>query len=990
MATIPSKPTDIDTSSPSRIMFGEIAPQFRAGYATIKNLINWLISVIGAKAIAGGVDLSTQIDSKVNTADLKNDATATKPVAYDANGDVGFRAIKSYTNKTAPSSVGTNEIAMYGKSNGRWNYRSANGEFGIAEDFMVRKDPSSVAYCNGSDSYIQIPHNAKLNFGTGDFSIIADMWTGDNMYNNSFINKYSGNSGIFIYHNGGKLRSMVKDVLGAVAFSETTGMFVNKDIIYGFVKSSQSDANFVTYIDGLAVADVKGGVTLTAETDNTSPLALGYYTAGGTYKTSAYRKFRLFNCALTPAEMALCSFGHVPFYLQDADNTNMLSNGTFETDVNTDNWLTNAPGTVITYNDTNADRTGTYNLKFEATNISYPGITKSGFLAKGKKYRMTFRAKATAQNRAITLNGSTNVTITTTMASYSVEFIASSTALSFAIGATNVTDTVILDNISVTRVGCVLDLLPENISSFGWADATSNKMHGSFIGNVASTQNIGIVPRPDGSLYNLGAGARMAETYIAAKNVPAVYISYAFGGFLQVIDSPRNTDRLNVGVNTFSFITEQTLGIGSSSRYKVYKNVSNIGFYMYHHSSGKIAVSVGDGTNSWLITSTMAITDNDRHKLGFIFGVGSESSKLVIDGVEDIYAIKTGSFPLLSKNNSGPLYVGSIPGTSHNNEVRNYRQFNCALTLAEMQKYMYQDLEYSFIGGSNTDLTSGNGSFAADTTSWWSSSKGTLSWNSGTADATFTADGTTGTNQFNSTFATTTGKRYRVIFKAKSSNLTASFPYVGTGTTQFTAILNPSLTTSYQTYIFEGTSLGTTANNIFIRTGVNLALGQEVTFDDIVIQQIGCQVDFQADSLNPIKWNDKLSKDISMTWNNVSCTVLGLSSAHEGNLRYMNTTGNITVVIPKGYILDKVYMKNTSVNAVSGGIRIGTTSGNTDVMLVSTVGAGYNDVIDSAAAGLTKKMFLQGDTQDTTLYVQAVTAWNSASVDFVFVIRRVA
>ena len=988
MAVIPSKPTDIDVNSPQRIMFGEIAPQFRAGYATIKNLINWLISVIGAKALAGGTDLSTQIDSKVSTADLKNDATASKPIAYDANGDVGFRAVKSYTNKTAPTSVGANEIAMYGKSNGRWNYRSANGEFGIAEDFMTRKDPSSVAYCNGSDSYVQIPHNAKLNFGTGNFSVIADMWLGDGSVSNSFINKYDGVSGLYIWQNGGKIRSTVKDTAGNAGFSETVGQFVDKDMVYGFVKNGMSDSGFVTYIDGLPIPDAKGGVTLTASPDNAAVLSLGFFPNGTAYKTSAYRKFRLFNCALTPAEMALCSFGHVPFYLQDADNTNMLLNGNFETGINSDNWVLNGVGTVAIYNDTNVDRTGTYNLKFEATNISYPGIAKSGFLTKGKKYRITFSAKATAQSRAITLNGSTSVTITTTMASYSVEFIASSTALSFSIGATNVTDTVILDNISVVRLGCVLDLLPENISSFGWADATSNKMQCTFVGNVASTPNVGVVPRLDGSLYNLGAAARMAEDFMAAKQVPSLYI--ASSATCSVADTSRTTDRVNFGTGTFTIITEQIFRPSVVSRAKVYKYSYSAGFQITHSTANKVTAFVGDGTNVFGMTSSFALSDGAHHKIGIIIGIDAASSKLVVDGLEDIFAVKSGTFPTLTKNVAFPLYVGGTgSGDGTTNELRNYRHFNCALTVAETVQYMYQDMPYELVGGAITDLTAGNGSFATDNTSWWAKNltDATFAWNSGTTDATYTVGATTtGTSGIYKDLPLVVGKRYRITFKAKSVNSTHVPTPSGDSVAPWNAVKAPALTTAYQEYIYEGKAQGT---RLLIRLGTNLATGVSITVDEIVVQQIGCTLDFQADSVSPLRWNDRISRDISLVWPSTSF-MSALPAAQEANLRYMDITGNITAVIPKGYCLDKVYIKNTSVNAVLGGIRIGTTSGNTDVLLVSTIGAGYNDVIDSAAAGLTKKMFLQGDTQDTTLYVQAVTAWNSASVDFVFVIRRIA
>ena len=70
---------------------------------------------------------------------------------------------------------------------------------------------------------------------------------------------------------------------------------------------------------------------------------------------------------------------------------------------------------------------------------------------------------------------------------------------------------------------------------------------------------------------------------------------------------------------------------------------------------------------------------------------------------------------------------------------------------------------------------------------------------------------------------------------------------------------------------------------------------------------------------------------------------------------------------------------------MTGGIKIGTTSGATDVVAAQAVGANALGTI--ADASILKKVFSRSAAQ--TLFIQAVTAWNSASVELAFVLAKV-
>jgi hypothetical protein len=95
-------------------------------------------------------------------------------------------------------------------------------------------------------------------------------------------------------------------------------------------------------------------------------------------------------------------------------------------------------------------------------------------------------------------------------------------------------------------------------------------------------------------------------------------------------------------------------------------------------------------------------------------------------------------------------------------------------------------------------------------------------------------------------------------------------------------------------------------------------------------------------------------------------------------------TSNGTLLVPKGYAIDQIIVNETSGNAVTGGIKIGTTSGATDVVVALAVAGNSLQVILDAT--LLKRMF--SFSADQTLFVQTVTLWNSASVDIYVKLNR--
>lgn len=93
-------------------------------------------------------------------------------------------------------------------------------------------------------------------------------------------------------------------------------------------------------------------------------------------------------------------------------------------------------------------------------------------------------------------------------------------------------------------------------------------------------------------------------------------------------------------------------------------------------------------------------------------------------------------------------------------------------------------------------------------------------------------------------------------------------------------------------------------------------------------------------------------------------------------------TANGQLAIPAYVELTRIYMCNRTANAVTGGVRIGTSAGGTQVVTAQAV-AGTIDLPISVAPTIGA---IAAAAQ--TLFIEAVTAWNSAQVDFVVEYKR--
>lgn len=116
----------------------------------------------------------------------------------------------------------------------------------------------------------------------------------------------------------------------------------------------------------------------------------------------------------------------------------------------------------------------------------------------------------------------------------------------------------------------------------------------------------------------------------------------------------------------------------------------------------------------------------------------------------------------------------------------------------------------------------------------------------------------------------------------------------------------------------------------------------------------------------------------------VAGTVRKIQRAKIAQLRF-TTTVDTSFVIPAGYAIDDWIIENTTANAVTGGLDIGTTDTGVDVASAFAVGASFIGFITAAA--LLKKYFSR--TVNTTIFVVAHTSWNSASLTHTVMLNKI-
>jgi hypothetical protein len=109
----------------------------------------------------------------------------------------------------------------------------------------------------------------------------------------------------------------------------------------------------------------------------------------------------------------------------------------------------------------------------------------------------------------------------------------------------------------------------------------------------------------------------------------------------------------------------------------------------------------------------------------------------------------------------------------------------------------------------------------------------------------------------------------------------------------------------------------------------------------------------------------------------------GLPNQFTVNIAAATIAGSF--VVPAGYMIQDVIIVNSTANAITGGLKFGTSGGAADVIAAQAVAG--NAILNVADTALLKRFF--SATANQTISYDAVTAWNSANVRIAVVLAQV-
>lgn len=328
---------------------------------------------------------------------------------------------------------------------------------------------------DGTDDYVNIADAAAFDFGTLDFTLHAT-FTPDNVTDQDkyIINKEAGGVGYGLQQYEDDIKIRFDDNTTDVSAVISTGVLAANTEVVVFVTFDRS-GNATCYVDGVAsgtVAISTANLTLS----NAGALRIGTETGGTTNAFDGDISW-VGEYNYLPSSDSIASWStkiaegtfHLPAEDQGADNSELITNGTFTG--SSTGWT---EGTGWAY--------GTNNEAC-AANGSQGNLSSTAFSTTtvGKTYRLNYEIVAN------TLTGTGNFrmvggapsniivsdqNLTHTVGSYEIDIVSSNAGTILRMNLTSgyTGGTLTIDNIYLTELGSTLSLSPEGIYSTAWND----------------------------------------------------------------------------------------------------------------------------------------------------------------------------------------------------------------------------------------------------------------------------------------------------------------------------------------------------------------------------------------------------------------------------------------------------------------------------------------------------------------------------------------
>ncbi len=387
----------------------------------------------------------------------------------------------------------------------------------------------------------------------------------------------------------------------------------------------------------------------------------------------------------------------------------------------------------------------------------------------------------------------------------------------------------------------------------------------------------------------------------------------------------------------------------------------------------------GSGYSDGCIHVVAAIVDRDGNLFIYIDGVQIYSASNTV----------TGSVSSASDLEMGIQHYNNVDGSFVAGAIYQVRLFNRALTTAEVKSYTSgAPLLFADVGASQSDLIVNGDDWTGATgstppNSWSDSGSATVTYiirdNTGVAnmdDKVLEMDVSGSGSKTLSQGVFQIGKRYLVTFAYRNLDGSGGATKVTFGSSGNSATLQ-NTTISGDGVIFTQEVLADGSDLAF-----EVTTAGALQVDGVQVVQIGCVLAFRPTGIGQSQWQDASGNQLHGTVTGAQPYQLPANHVERYVRKGITADTTLTGVVPAGYRTRSIIVEETAGNAITGGLKIGTSAGGTEVVNAQAVGA--NALVDCA---LGTRLFSL--TADQTLYVEDVTAWNGASIDLYLEMERI-
>lgn len=437
---------------------------------------------------------------------------------------------------------------------------------------------------------------------------------------------------------------------------------------------------------------------------------------------------------------------------------------------------------------------------------------------------------------------------------------------------------------------------------------------------------------------------------------PSVFFPTFGSHYLEVSDNAA----LDVGTDDFTLlITVEPNGTQANQAGLISKtNLTGTKSYSLSlTSANKPFLILDDGTDNYTCRCEKVLESGKKYTIGIVVDYDLAEPVWYINGEYFRNDLVTGTYSAIGTlDNDGPFWIGRLGAVYYTGSVYTCMLFKRALSRAEIRKYGFGDVgnaigQYATASRlASTDFSDANWTRTAAVTA-----SGSLTFTTNAAGGCYPFDNNT----------LIIGKRYRLV---ATYTHTASAIEVRQGATSSTVL----------------TSSATGATVDFIATfgdGPYFRLSGAGVFTATVltVKELVDVVAFLPGGLTHKQWIDSSYNDFVAEFRGSEVLELPQNYRQTGSFTYrkefitLDTT--LTNCLPPTAYITSIIIYNRTANAVTGGIKIGTTAGGTEVVTAQAVGA--NAFVECATINL--RLF--SVSAYTTLYVYDVTDWNSANVD---------